>query len=74
LRSLPLAFEARAAGSRVTGFSANAKEPPEAQIQRLFTASGAEWLQLRHAEAGCFIACIEAPRVVAQGCQCGAAA
>jgi hypothetical protein len=60
LRGLPLAFEARVADSRVTGFSANADEPPESQIQRLFTGGGAEWLQVRHAEAGCFIACVEA--------------
>jgi hypothetical protein len=50
-------FEARMAGSRVSGFSAGT-EPPEVQIQRLFTGNEAEWLQLRHAEAGCFIACI----------------
>jgi len=60
LRSLPLAFEARVAGNRVTGFSATPGEPAESQIQRLFTGAGAEWLQVRHAEAGCFIACIEA--------------
>ena len=60
LRTLPLAFEARAAGSRVTDFSTSAEESPETQIQRMFTAGGAEWLHLRHAEAGCFIACIEA--------------
>jgi hypothetical protein len=61
LRSLPLAFEARVAGSRVTGFSANIAEPAEAQIQHLFTAGGAEWLHVRHADAGCFIARIALP-------------
>lgn len=60
LRSLPLAFEARVAGSRVADFSASVTEPAETQIQRLFTTAGAEWLQMRHAEAGCFIACIDA--------------
>jgi hypothetical protein len=55
--SFALAFEARMAGSPVSGFSAG-MEPPEVQIQRLFTGNEAEWLQLRHAEAGCFIACI----------------
>jgi len=59
LRSLPLAFEARAPGGRVTGFSAGAAESAEAQIQRLFTTGGAEWLHIRHAQAGCFIACID---------------
>jgi hypothetical protein len=57
LRGLPLAFEARTTGSRVSALSAGA-EPAEAQIQQLFTTDGAEWLHLRHAEAGCFIACI----------------
>jgi hypothetical protein len=60
LRGLPLAFEARAEGSRVKELSASLAEPAEAQIQRLFTAAGAEWLHLRHAEAGCFIASIDA--------------
>jgi hypothetical protein len=61
LRDLPLALEARAAGSRVTGFSADQDQPVEWRIQRLFTAAGAEWLQLRHAVAGCFIATIGVP-------------
>ena len=60
LRSLPLAFESRAADSRVNDFSASAAESAETQIQRLFNAGGAEWLHLRHAEAGCFIARIDA--------------
>lgn len=58
LRALPLAFEARA-GVRVNGLSVNSEDSAETQIQRLFTGAGAEWLQLRHAEAGCFIACID---------------
>ena len=60
LRSLPLAFEARVAGSRVSDLSASVAEPAETQIQRLFTTAGAEWLQIRHAEAGCFIATVDA--------------
>jgi hypothetical protein len=60
LRNLPLAFEARAAGSRVHHLSVGDTQPPEAQIQRMFTTGGAEWLHLRHAEAGCFIACVDA--------------
>jgi hypothetical protein len=61
LRNLPLALEARTSGSRVTGFSADLDQPVETRIQRLFTTTGAEWLQLRHAEAGCFIATVEVP-------------
>jgi hypothetical protein len=58
LRALPLAFEARAGESRVTALSAALDETPESQMERLF-AGNAEWLHLRHAEAGCFIACVE---------------
>jgi hypothetical protein len=57
LRALPLALEARAAGSRVTAFAAEQDQPVEARIKRLWQGD-AEWLQLRHAEAGCFIAVI----------------
>ena len=56
LRGLPLAFEARTSGSRVIALSSDAS-PPEAQIGALF-AAGAEWLHLRNAQAGCFIATI----------------
>lgn len=58
LRSLNLAVEARASGSRVLDFAA-CVGTLEQQIQRLFNTPGAEWLQLRHAVAGCFIATIE---------------
>ena len=57
LRSLPLAFEGRAAHSRVTGLSAEADRTAEQQIERLFAAR-AEWLHIRHGEAGCFIAVV----------------
>lgn len=59
LRQLPLALEARARGSRVVWLSADTAEAPEPRIQRMFTAPEVEWLHLRHAEAGCFIATIE---------------
>jgi len=59
LRSLPLAFEARASGSRVIELATSRDVSPEAQIERLFEAAGAEWIQLRNAEAGCFIARID---------------
>lgn len=59
LRSLPLAFEARASGSRVTEVSARADAPAEAQIRVLFDDHFAKWLHVRHAEAGCFIARID---------------
>ena len=59
LRALPLAFEARAAGSRVIGLSADDGESAEAQIERLFRDPQAQWIQLRHAQAGCFIARVD---------------
>jgi hypothetical protein len=57
LRELPLAFEARAAHSRVTALSCDGR-PAEAQVRELFESGGADWLHLRHAEAGCFIASV----------------
>jgi hypothetical protein len=59
LRELPLAFEARAAGSRVLELSARAGQSAEQQIAQLFGNDAASWLYLRNAEAGCFIARID---------------
>lgn len=59
LRSLPLAFESRAAESRVLGLARGAQRTPEACIEQLFAEPAAEWLHLRHAEAGCFIARVD---------------
>jgi hypothetical protein len=59
LRALPLAFEARLSGSRVSGLSHSADIPAEVQMRQLFQDHAAEWLHLRHAEAGCFIARVD---------------
>jgi Protein of unknown function (DUF1203) len=59
LRVLPLAFEARATGSRVTALSADDGESVETQIERLFRDTQAQWIQVRHAHAGCFIARVD---------------
>ena len=59
LRSLPLAFEARARGSRVTRLSLQQDLSAEAQIGSLLADPESAWLQLRHAEAGCFIARVD---------------
>ncbi len=59
LRDLPLAFEARSSGSRVTALLAGAGVPAETQMSTLFASDQVRWLHLRHAEAGCFIARIE---------------
>ncbi len=59
LRELPLAFEARLSGSRVSELSRRADVPAEAQMRVLFEEHAAQWLHLRHAQAGCFIARVE---------------
>jgi hypothetical protein len=56
LRALPLAFEARAAHSRVTALSALPGHSAEAQVAELLARADTAWLHVRHAEAGCFIA------------------
>ena len=56
---MPLAFEARASGSRVIELSARHDVPAEAQMAVLFDELFAEWLHVRHAEAGCYIARVE---------------
>jgi hypothetical protein len=59
LRALPLAFEARLPGSRVTALSAQPEASAEEQMEELFSEHAACWLHVRHAEAGCFIARVE---------------
>jgi len=59
LRVLPLAFEARLSGSRVSELSRREDVPAEAQMRVLFEEHAADWLHLRHAEAGCFIARVD---------------
>jgi hypothetical protein len=59
LRVLPLAFEARLSGSRVSELSRRDDVPAEAQMRVLFEEHAAEWLHLRHAQAGCFIARVD---------------
>ena len=59
LRALPLAFEARGAHSRVAALSSDPALPAEAHIEGLFAEAENQWLHLRHAQAGCFIARIE---------------
>jgi hypothetical protein len=59
LRALPLAFEARLSGSRVSELSRRGDVPAEAQMRELFEEHAAEWLHLRHGEAGCFIARVD---------------
>ena len=59
LRSLPLAFEARTSGSRVSALLSCADVPAEQQMSTLFAGTDTRWLNVRHAEAGCFIARVD---------------
>lgn len=59
LLGLPLALEAHAPRNRVTGLCTRADVSVEKRIEELFGHVGAEWLNVRHAEAGCFIATVE---------------
>jgi hypothetical protein len=59
LRALPLAFEGRASGSRVVALTMGEVSAPESQVEALLARGDTEWLHLRHAEAGCFIARVE---------------
>jgi hypothetical protein len=59
LRALPLAFEARGLGSRVAELTTDSAASAEAQIERLLASAGNEWLHVRHAQAGCFIARVD---------------
>src|SRR5262245_42971998 len=59
LRELPLAFEARGTYSRVAALSSDPALPAEAHISSLFESDRHQWLHLRHAQAGCFIARID---------------
>lgn len=57
LRVLPLALEARAAGSRVVTLERVIDSG--SQITRLLDSRETAWLHVRHAEAGCFIARVD---------------
>ena len=59
LRLLPLAFEARGSESRVLALATRGAGSAEGQIHQMFDAPEVSWLQLRHAEAGCFIARVD---------------
>jgi hypothetical protein len=59
LRSLPLAFEARASGSRVAKLATGVSDSAEIEIGRLLADEDNGWLHVRHAQAGCFIARVD---------------
>jgi hypothetical protein len=59
LRALSLAFEARSDGSRVNALLSRDDLPAERQLATLFDEADAQWVAVRHAEAGCFIARVD---------------
>ena len=59
LRALPLAFEARAAWQPRRRLSARPEVAAEEQMEATVSRAGRDWLHVRHAEAGCFIARVE---------------
>ena len=59
LRDLPLLFEARASDGRVVACRAAAGDGIERVIVELLEAGSADYLYIRHAEAGCFIAQVD---------------
>ena len=59
LRGVAIAFEARATGSRVRQLTTDPGVAAETQIDRLFGHAGNDWLHVRHAQAGCFIARVD---------------
>jgi hypothetical protein len=59
LRTIAIALEARAAGGRVPQLTTDPGVAAEAQIERLLGHAGNDWLHVRHAQAGCFIARVD---------------
>jgi hypothetical protein len=57
-RSLPLFLEAYADGELLTRVRVG-EQPPEALLEHLFASLDAEYVHIRNAEAGCFMARVE---------------
>lgn len=58
-RSLPLLFEAYGTGGEPLGRERVRAAEPEAVLERLFAATGAEYVHIRNEEAGCFMARVD---------------
>jgi Protein of unknown function (DUF1203) len=57
-RTLPLVFDAYATGGVLLGRE-RAGDAPEEALSRLFAATGAGYVHVRNAEAGCFMARVD---------------
>lgn len=58
-RSLPLLFEAYGTGGEPLGRERVRAADPEEVLERLFAATGAEYVHIRNEEAGCFMARVD---------------
>jgi hypothetical protein len=59
LAALPLAFEGRGTQGIVTGVSRDPRKPIEQRLAQVFALDGTEYIHVRHAEAGCYIARVD---------------
>ena len=59
-RSLPLLLEAYGSGGELLSRARVGDQLPEAVIERLFVELGADYVHIRNAEAGCFMARVDA--------------
>ncbi len=62
-RSLPLFLEAYGSGGELLRRGRVGEQPPEAVLERLFAGAHAEYVHIRNAEAGCFMARVDRPLV-----------
>lgn len=56
---LPLLFEAYQVGGELLGRERVGDRSPEAVLERLFAGTGAAYVHIRNAEAGCFMARVD---------------
>ena len=59
-RTLPIVLEGYGPGGQLVAQERVGARSPEALLARLFTGSGVDYVHVRNAEAGCFMARVEA--------------
>ena len=58
-RTLPLLFEAYGPGGELLGRDRAREDAPDEVLERLLVTTGAEYVHIRNAEAGCFMARVD---------------
>jgi hypothetical protein len=58
-RPLPVLFEAYGTGGELLGRERVGEQRPEVVLERLFAALGADYVHIRNAEVGCFMARVD---------------